>query len=296
MTDYSHKVLITGSDGQVANALRHHPQGHSLQLIALSRRELDITNAKSVAQAIAKHQPSTIINTAAYTAVDKAEQEQDSAFKINHDGAKNLAESCQINNIRLVHLSTDYVFDGNQQTAYTEQDTPNPINVYGQSKLAGEEAIRNACDNHIILRVSGVFSEYGHNFLKTMIKLARERKELSIVSDQITCPTYAKDIAASIFMMIKHPIASGTYHYCSADPVSWHDFAIAIIAEAETHHPVLVEYIKSISSAEYPTAAKRPLHSVLNCEKINAALGVTQPSWIAGIRDSIRHLQHLYYN
>ena len=285
MSNSSHKILITGGNGQLALALRHHPQAHLFHVISCARDTLDITDNASIKHAIDKHTPDIIINTAAYTAVDKAEQEEELALRANHVGAQNIAVACKKNQIPLIHISTDYVFDGIKNAPYVEDDATNPLNVYGKSKLLGEQAIREQHDQHIILRVSGVFGEYGNNFMKTMVKLAREKKELRVVADQFTCPTSARDIASAIYTIAKNPAHWGTYHYCSADPVSWHDFAVAVITEAETHYPVLVECIKGITTAEYPTAAKRPAYSVLDCTKIGINFGVYQPSWMVALKN-----------
>ena len=202
--------------------------------------------------------PDIIINTAAYTAVDKAEEEADLAMLINHQGAKTLLLPAIKIKFHSFIYPTDYIFDG-QKLPYVEDDSANPINIYGKSKWLGEEAIREQCNQHIILRVSAVFSEYGNNFLKTILRLANDKKELKIVADQITCPTYAGNIATVIYAMIADLRHWGTWHYCDSPEVSWHQFASDIIQEAKKHRPLLVEKIHAISSAEYKTAAKDQL-------------------------------------
>lgn len=263
------KVLITGGNGQVARTLSLHPRAREFQLIGCVRKDLDITSVVSINNAIAKFTPQVIINTAAYTAVDKAEKEIDLANLHNHLGAENLACACEEHQIPLIHLSTDYIFDGTKKAAYLEDDTANPINQYGKSKWLGEQAVSKQCKQHIILRVSGVFSEHGNNFFNTMLKLAQNKTEIRVVADQITCPTYAGDIADAIFSIIKKPGHWGSYHYCSTPEISWHQFAEAIL-----HRDVT-----AITTAEYPTAAKRPAYSVLDCTKIETVFGITQPSW-----------------
>ena len=262
-------VLITGGDGQVAQAIRQHPFSPHLNLTACTRTDLDITLTASIDQAIEKFKPSVIINTAAFTAVDKAEQEKEKALLVNNTGALNLALACKQHDIQLIHLSTDYIFDGEKSTGYQEDDTPNPINIYGLSKWQGEEAIRNHCEKYFILRVSGIFSAYGNNFYNTMQRLAKTQPEIRVVADQVTCPTSADDIASVLLALATKHEHFGTYHFCSTPPVSWHGFA-------ET---VLQKPIKAISTAEYPTAAKRPAYSVLNCHKIESVFGIKQPSW-----------------
>jgi dTDP-4-dehydrorhamnose reductase len=220
-----------------------------------------------------------VINAAAYTAVDKAEQEADQAILVNHLGAQNLAIACKKNQVPLIHLSTDYIFDGAHTCPYQEDDKENPTNVYGHSKWLGEQAVREQCEQHIILRVSGIFSQYGHNFLKTMLRLAQEKKELRVVADQITCPTYAGDIASVLFSIMQQSLHWGTYHYCNAGPVSWHQFATTIIQTAKQYQHLLVEEIKAISTSHYPTLAKRPAYSVLDCSKIENEMGIKQSMW-----------------
>lgn len=284
MTNSLLKVLITGAQGQLGNALQHHVDANKFTLIPCSHADLDITQNQSIANAIKKFSPDIIINSAAYTAVDKAEQETDLAFSINHMGAKNLAIICESHQIPLIHISTDYIFNGEKSHPYLEDDAASPINVYGQSKWLGEEAVRNECEKHIILRISGVFSEYNQNFMKTMLRLAKERKELRVVADQITCPTYAVDIAGAIFKMINNQKHWGTYHYCSAEPTSWFEFASAIIDEAKQTQSLLVEEVKAITTAEFPTPAKRPAYSVMDCQKMKNHFDIAQPSWRLGIK------------
>lgn len=282
-------VLITGSDGQLGNALRAHPAVGEFQITACGRSNMDITSAASINNAILQFSPDFIINTAAYTAVDKAEKEAELAMSINHIGAKYLAIACKKNQIPLIHLSTDYIFDGTKTSPYLEDDAATPVNLYGESKWLGEQAVREQCEQHIILRVSGVFSEYGSNFMKTILRLAAERKELNIVADQITCPTYAGNIASVIYSIIKKQTHKwGTYHYCDSPPVSWHQFADAIIHQAKPHHALIVEKINAITTAEYPTLAKRPAYSVLDCSKIKKEYGIQQTEWMSAfniIRD-----------
>lgn len=270
MTNSLLKVLVTGGSGQLGQALAHHPRAKEVKLIPCARPDLDITNPTSIANAFAKFEPDLIINAAAYTAVDKAEEEFENADSVNHLGAKNIAKACAEHHIPLIHISTDYIFDGTKNAAYVENDTPNPLNMYGKTKWLGEQAVRENCKEHIILRVSGVFSEHGQNFFKTMLKLSTN-PDLKVVSDQITCPTYAGDIANTIYTIIKKLDLKkfGTYHYCSTPETSWHHFAEVILHRE----------IKAITTDQYPTAAKRPSHSVLDCQKIISDYAIQQPSW-----------------
>ncbi len=280
------KLLITGGKGQVASALCHTNLTRASQLIALDRSELDITENTSIERALSNHHPDVIINTAAYTAVDKAEQDKDACLKANYLGAKTLAIACARHRIPLIHLSTDYVFAGDQQKPYTETTATHPINFYGKSKLLGEMAVREHCEQHVILRVSGVFSAYGNNFLKTILRLAAQQKTLRIIADQLICPTYAGSIAQAIFSLLQHQFISGTYHYCSATATSWHAFATAIL-ETAVGDEKKINRIEAITTANYPTPAKRPLYSVMDCSKIAADYGIMQPSWREDIKAAL---------
>lgn len=286
------KVLITGGNGQLAQALMNHPKASACNLIHLSHHDCDITQEESIANACLQHSPDVIINTAAYTAVDLAESEKEKANAVNALGALQLAQLCQAKAIRLIHLSTDYVFDGESQTPLQEDEPIHPINHYGVTKAAGEIAIRNTLENHVILRVSGVFSEHGKNFLKTMLTLAREKEYLSVVTDQTTCPTDAHAIAGAIYSIIKQDQHRGTYHYCSQIPVSWHHFAACIFGTAIANYNAefKLHTFKRITTQDYPTPAKRPHYSVLDCQKIKRDFGIEQPDWQAGIERVLAQL------
>lgn len=284
-------ILITGGNGQVAWDLKQQAQalGH---VVAPSKAELDITEPGSLAAVISQTKPDLIINAAAYTAVDKAEQEIDKAMQVNVVGPSLLAEACTAQQIPLIHISTDYIFDGQKNAAYTEDEPANPVSVYGESKWQGEQAVRNHCANHIILRVSGVFGFHGHNFVKTILRLAQEQEELRIVADQITCPTPAADIASAIVAIagqafINRDIAWGTYHYCSTPPVSWYDFTRAIIASANDRLPLQVKTLTPVITAEFPRPAKRPPYSVLAAEKIKQHFNLHPKPWQEGIDNLI---------
>lgn len=290
MKNYLPKILITGSNGQLGHALLASSFAREFQIMKCGRDELDITNLTAIQDALTEFSPDIIINAAAYTAVDKAESETEQAVLANHIGAENLALACEYQQISLIHVSTDYVFDGQKAAPYREQDAVNPINFYGESKWLGEQAVREQCEKHIILRVSGVFSEYGNNFLKTMLRLAKERKELNIVADQITCPTYAGHIANAIFSLIHSEPKWGTYHYCDKNPVSWHEFATAIIDAARQFMSLSVENINAITTAEYPLPAKRPPYSVLDCHKLEKEYGIKQSEWTSPLNKILRNL------
>ncbi len=281
-------ILITGASGQLGTALQICPSALSFNVIPLSRTFLDITHPDSIKSAIDVYAPTIIINAAAYTAVDKAESEPDQCNQINHEGARLLAIACQQHQIPLIHLSTDYVFDGRAATPYKETDAVNPISVYGKTKLDGERAIQAHCSQHVILRVSGIFSSYGQNFLNTILRLAGERTELGIVADQLTCPTPADHIANAIYTLCGNLSHWGIYHYCSTPPTSWYEFANVIIQEAGENRKLTVTKVNALKTHEYKTAAKRPPYSVLDCTKIKIHYGIDQPDWHHALRTYIK--------
>lgn len=288
------KILVSGGNGQIGWELA---QKNSIQdiVIALTHTQLDITDPAQINKALLDLTPDIFINAAAYTAVDKAEQEPAQAFAINRDGPAVLAQACASANVPLFHLSTDYVFSGAQQQPYREDDPTNPINIYGESKLAGEKAIRENWHKHCILRVSGIFSAHGHNFVKTILRLAQEKETLRIVADQIICPTPASDIVETILHICReltsNPQAEwGTYHYCSNEPTDWYHFAEAILAVATDYQPLAVKQFIATTTANYPTPAKRPAYSVLDCSKLQSRFGIEPRTWRENLAPIIRQL------
>jgi dTDP-4-dehydrorhamnose reductase len=274
-------IVVVGAAGQVGRELIALHEPGRFPIIGLTRQQLDIADEACVRETIAALKPSSVVNAAAYTAVDPAESERDVAFAINRDGARNLAVACADQKIPLLHISTDYVFDGCKPDPYLEDDSVAPLGVYGASKLAGEEAIRETLDRHIILRTAWVYAAHGTNFLRTILRLARERSELRIVDDQRGCPTPAGSIAAAIAAIVascEGGGAWGTYHFCGAPPTTWFGFAQAVIEAAAPCLPRLPRIVP-ITTADYPTAATRPQNSVLDCRKISATFGVGQPDW-----------------
>jgi dTDP-4-dehydrorhamnose reductase len=258
------KVLIIGKNGQVAWELMQTCPEH-IQAEAFGRNEIDITNLESINQVVTTLKPDVIINAAAYTAVDKAEQARAQAFAINGDAVENLAIVAKEYNIRLIHISTDFVFDGTKNTPYQVNDKTNPINVYGASKLAGEEAIKAINpENSTIIRTSWVYSTHSNNFVKAMLKLMTEKESLNIVSDQIGTPTYAKGLAEYIWQQAEKKDVTLMQHYSDLGVASWYDFAIAI-QEIAFDKGILSKKIpiNPIPSIEYPTPAKRPRYSLL---------------------------------
>ena len=279
------KVLVTGSNGQVGYCLVQQLRQQNADFLALDRDQLDITQRQAVWQTVSDYRPDVIINAAAHTAVDKAESEAEQAFAINRDGAAYLAEAAQQIGAAMLHISTDYVFDGQATQPYTETDATAPQGVYGQSKLAGEQAVLAACSRSIILRTAWVFGEHGHNFVKTMLRLGRERDSLGIVSDQHGAPTYAGDIAAALLHIAHHitqgkPTEYGIYHFSGKPYVSWYQFAEAIFQQAQqqgilANTPQLI----AIATPDYPTPAKRPANSCLQLDKIQQAFGISPSDW-----------------
>ncbi|MDK1704360.1 dTDP-4-dehydrorhamnose reductase [Serratia rubidaea] len=277
------KVLLTGSKGQLGSCFQDRlPEGW--QVWATDADVLDITDLDKVKAAVAEFQPDAIVNAAAYTAVDKAEQDRELAALINVVGPKNLALAAKEAGARLVHVSTDYVFDGKASVAYSETDATNPLGVYGQTKLDGEIAVAEILPASLIVRTAWVFSEYGNNFVKTMLRLAKDRDSLGIVADQRGCPTYAGDIAQAIIDLLKQNAEGGVYHFCGDREVSWSDFAKSIFTHAQQLQLLSkVPEVAEITTADYPTPAERPQYSTLSCRKINAA-GIASSTWEEGLR------------
>lgn len=283
------KIFITGGGGQLAYDLQHVLKNH--ELFAPTRSQVSITDFNVAANAIEAFKPDVVINAAAYTAVDRAEQENMLAHAVNAMGAKNIAMICEKIKCPLIHLSTDYVFDGLSKKPYLETDHVSPINVYGETKLLGEKWVQQYCEKAVILRVSGVFGFQGNNFVKTILRLAREKETLQIVNDQIISPTSARSIAHAILKTIENPF-DGLYHFCSQQSLSWYDFTKIIIRSAERYQSFKVKEIHPITTAEYPTPAKRPLYSVLNCEKIFNTGQIEQPNLMMELENVIYSLSN----
>ena len=289
------KILVLGSKGQLGQCLNDQLAITEHDVVYTSRGQIDIAEFEVTKAQILEISPDIVINATAYTAVDKAEEERQAADRINHLAVANISSICNQLDCWLIHVSTDYVFDGNSEVPYKEDNPTNPQGVYGESKLKGEAAIEASGCKYLIIHTAWVYSEYGNNFLKTMLRLGAGRDELSIVGDQIGCPTYAQDIAKSIvcilsFLDLKDS-SSGIYHYCGDEPCSWYDFARAIFLEAEVQGLKTPSYVKSITTADYPTPAIRPAYSVLDCSKIESCFEVTRSNWRDGIKIVIDRLQ-----
>jgi dTDP-4-dehydrorhamnose reductase len=281
------KILITGANGQLGLALARRlgaiDSGHSIA--ALDRSSLDIADFNACLLAVEQSHCDVVLNCAAYTAVDRAESERDLAFAANAQGAKYLAQACANTSAFLVHFSTDYVFDGRGDHPYVETDATSPLGVYGESKLAGEDAIRCTHDAHAILRLSWVYSNDGANFYKTMLRLGTERDQLRVVADQFGTPNYTGDLADAVAHMLSHPRAalqekSGLYHLSAGGVTTWHQFAREIFANAQLSRSPSVE---PITTADYPTPAKRPAFSALDGSRFATTFGWALPTWQQGL-------------
>ena len=284
------KILVTGAKGQVGTdvVLEAEKRGH--EVYGFASVELDITDKDSVDRVLVGVKPDVVINAAAYTAVDKAETEKTKAYAVNEAGVKNLAETCKKLDTPLLHISTDYVFDGEKKEPYVETDIPNPTSVYGMSKLAGEVALQNTWSKHIILRVSWVFGEHGNNFVKTMLRLAKVRDEISVVDDQYGAPTPAKAIAECLLDIAekkgfgKQGFPWGLYHFQSDPGVTWYEFAKEIFRQAKESGVLDKEMkVHPIGSDQFLTPVKRPHNSKLGGESIRDAMGITPTNWRGGL-------------
>jgi dTDP-4-dehydrorhamnose reductase len=290
------KLLITGAGGQLGQAfvheIKHHPD---ITVVACSRSDLDIADEHTVRQLIVQERPDFVINTAAYTQVDLAETETEKAYLVNQIGPANLAQVCQDLDIPLIHFSTDCVFDGSKQGAWTEVDPTGPLSIYGASKLAGEEAVQQRCIKHMIFRVSWVFSEFAHNFVKTMLHLGSTREQLRVVSDQIGKPTCAREIARVVLEILpKHQNQWGLYHLAQPDVTSWHGFAQAVFHTAGHHPagiPLIVKEVLPIPTSGYPTPAERPANSTLDTTKLQKTFGLGISNWQQSLSQTLSVLE-----
>jgi len=270
------KILVTGGNGQLAQCLKDVVKNNDeLDVNFQDLPELDITNIQQLVSYFSKNELDYCINCAAYTAVDLAEEQSDLAYAVNADGPKNLAEACKKHQVKLLHISTDFVFDGKKQTPYIESDMPNPLGVYGKSKWQGERNIQEIMEDYFILRTSWLYSEYGNNFMKTMLRLSETRDEINVVSDQIGSPTYAGDLAEVLIKIVLSSSTNyGLYHFSNSGAISWYDFAVEIF----TQFGKKIE-VKPITTKDYPTAAKRPKFSVLDTTKIEKLFETRILNW-----------------
>lgn len=291
------RLLVTGARGQLGSEVVRRAADREIAVVGLSHGDLDITDSQAVARTLGDCAPELVVNTAAYTAVDRAEDEPDTAFAVNGEGAANLAALCAQNRTPLLHISTDYVFAGGASAPIREDDEAKPFSVYGRSKLEGEERIRKLHAEHLILRTSWLFGAQGQNFVKVILRLGREREELQVVADQTGCPTCAADVADVILKLTaileqRGTLAWGTYHYCGTPAATWCTFAREIISQGRRHlsQPLKVRRVRAITTAERPAAAPRPAYSVLSCRKLEGAFGIRARPWQVGLDDVLREI------
>jgi dTDP-4-dehydrorhamnose reductase len=290
------RIAITGKQGQVVSSLIDVGPNLGVEVVPVGRPELDLLAPETVHPALANVRPDVIVNAAAYTAVDQAEKEPDQAMAINAKGAGAVANAARALGVPVIHLSTDYVFDGRKSTPYVEEDPVAPTNVYGASKLAGERAVTAATPDHVIVRTAWVYSPYGKNFVRTMLTLAQNRDEIRVVADQKGCPTYAHDIAVVLAAIARNLLdrpedghLRGIFHLACAGETNWAEFALAIF-ESLSVSGKPVPIVKPITTAEYPTPARRPANSRLDCSKLRRLHGVQLPPWRTSLKDCVSRL------
>jgi dTDP-4-dehydrorhamnose reductase len=289
------KILVTGSKGQLGHELLIQGNDFGYEILPANLPDLDITDKTQVKHRLEKFQPSLVVNAAAYTNVDKAETEQNLAFAVNRDGPANLAEACAKFEIPLIHISTDFIFDGKKSSPYIESDPVSPLSIYGKSKQEGENEVRSRLKKHVILRTAWLYGVHGQNFVKTMLRLGREKQVISVVADQFGSPTSAADLAAAILNIISRikynpDITWGTYHYCGQGITTWHGFTEEILSLARQYISIKTKDVKPISTAEYPTKATRPCFSALDCGLIKKNFGINIKPWQDSLKTAIRRL------
>ena len=289
------KILILGSNGQLGWELCRQAPDEGFDIVPLDLPEFDITKPDLVTDVVAESKASVVINAAAYTAVDKAESEPELAFTVNRDGPTYLASACNEEEIPLIHISTDYVFDGNKKGPYLETDPVHPLGVYGKSKAEGETEVRKSLTKHMIIRTAWLYGIHGNNFVKTMLRLAQNQEIIRVVADQFGAPTYAGDLAKAVLSFCKmikegRDHLWGTYHYAGDIEISWHGFTEKIVEISKNYFPLKVREIVPITSDEYPTPARRPVNSVLECSR-STACGIERPYWLGSLKHCISSLQ-----
>lgn len=289
------KILVAGKHGQVARALAEAGASAGHDVTLAGRAECDIRNVACVEALLGRIQPDLVVNAAAYTAVDRAESESAEAFAVNAAGAANVARACGNAAVPLIHISTDYVFDGNKSDPYVETDSTAPLNVYGRSKLESEHRVADLCARHVILRTSWVFSPWGRNFVKTMLQLAATREAVDVVHDQRGCPTYAPHLADAILKLAAAMMHSsdaahfGTYHMAGEGETNWSDFAAETFHAAATHGRATPR-VRPVGTEKYSTPARRPANSRLDCEKLQRSFGIRLPHWQTGLSDCVNRI------
>lgn len=281
-------ILITGSNGQLGKEFQALAGDYTqYRFLFTSREELSLEDEHSIVNYFNNHSIDFCVNCAAYTAVDKAETDYEKAYQVNAAGVRRLAEQCELHHTKLIHISTDYVFNGQSPSPYKEDDFTEPVNKYGSSKLEGERFCRHENPSSIIIRTAWVYSEFGNNFVKTMLRLMKERESINVVNDQVGAPTYAADLANAVMSIIAHhEWHAGIYHYSNRGKISWYDFAVAIKGAAG-----LSCAVNPIPSSSYPTPAKRPSFSLLDCSKIQSNYGIKIPDWKESLHICLNQLK-----
>jgi dTDP-4-dehydrorhamnose reductase len=289
------RIFLTGGEGQLGTELTAQAAAQGVDLLAPTLAQMDLTHPEQIDPFWDDCRPEAVINAAAYTAVDRAESEADLAFAVNAQAPGFIARRCAREGIPLIHISTDYVFDGRKAAPYREEDPMMPLGVYGRSKAQGEDAVRSAAERHLIVRTAWLYSAHGVNFVKTVMRLVAERDELRVVDDQVGCPTCAADLADALLHIVgrlksdrKSPW--GTYHYCGSGVTSWFGLARHVLETLVSRGRISSFRLLPISTAEYPTPARRPPYSVLDCRRIESAFGIRRPSWPQSVEKTVDRL------
>jgi dTDP-4-dehydrorhamnose reductase len=289
------KILVIGREGQLARGLVEAADAAGVRVVAFGRPDIDLVDEKSVVAAVARERPDAVVNAGAYTAVDVAENQSGLAHAINALGAEYVAKACTANSIPVIHISTDYVFDGMKDGPYREDDATGPISAYGRSKLEGERLVAKACERHLILRTAWLHSPWGANFVKTMLRLAAERPSIGVVDDQRGSPTYVPHLAGIVLALASGAVANpagtrwGIYHAVDGGETTWFGFAREVFRSA-AEHGLPTAGIAAIATADFPTAARRPANSRLNCDKLRRLFGLELPDWRLGVQDCVARL------
>jgi dTDP-4-dehydrorhamnose reductase len=289
------KILVIGREGQLARGLVEAADPSGVQVVAFGRPDIDLVDEKSVAALVSRERPDAVVNAAAYTAVDAAENQSGLANAVNALGAEYVAGACAAHSIPIVHISTDYVFDGTKDSPYREDDPTGPINAYGRSKLEGERLVANACERHLILRTAWLHSPWGTNFVKTMLRLAADRPLIRVVDDQKGSPTYVPHLASIVLAVAARAAADpvgtrwGIYHAVDGGETTWFGFAREVFQSA-AEHELPAAKTAPIATADFPTPARRPVNSRLNCDRLQLSFGLELPDWRLGVAECVARL------
>jgi dTDP-4-dehydrorhamnose reductase len=288
-------ILIFGHKGQLGSELMRYAKQHQIDVIGVDLPECDITAMDSVNHSFSTAGVVTLaLNAAAYTDVDQAESNSEAAFAVNRDGVANIAQACRQRDIPLIHISTDYVFNGRKTSPYKPDDNMTPNGVYAQSKAAGEEAVRERLERYLIIRISWLVGRYGHNFVKTILRLGKTRDEIRVVDDQVGSPTFTADVAQALFLIAEKINSDfshwGTYHYCNEGALTWYAFARKILSLARAYENLVVKDVVSILTGNYPTPAPRPQYSVLDCSSFVETFGISRRPWDVALKEMLADL------